>query len=206
MKIASVVLLLALSVCDVTSQAPRGAGERRESPSRFEEPEARYRVHPRQLAHGGTPKATLRNTGTMALEYGNDFTLERKTGAGWETVEQPDDARIICAFTGEARLLQPGGETHQLISVCNRDGLREPLKPGRYRVSKTVRHPDDPAVALTLQARFRVLESCGDAKPPPGLKISEREAIETIFGDKGVVIASVSRQGSAPGRASPGGA
>lgn len=186
MKIALVVLMLALSACDVASEEPRVPAATRENPSPSGEPETKYRVHPRQLTRGGKTTAILRNTGTATLEYGNDFTLERRVRDGWETVEQPDNARILCAFTGEARLLQPGEEMRQEISVCDRDGQPKPLKPGRYRVSKVIRHSADSAKALELRAHFRVLEACGVAKPPPGLEISEREAIEAIFGDRAV--------------------
>lgn len=132
MKVALVILLLILSACEVTSEPPKSATERAESPATPDEPEVEYRRNTETI---------LLNTGTTALEYGNDFTLERKTRVGWKTVEQPDDSRIFCAWTSEAHLLQPGDEIRQEISVCDRNGQPEPLKPGRYRVNKTVRHP-----------------------------------------------------------------
>lgn len=88
---------------------------------------------------GTTPEMILRNDNTMVVEYGAMYVLERKTSRGWRRVEQPSGSEPVCAFIGIGLTLPPGEATepHQ-IRVCDRRRKSRDLKPGLYRVTKSI--------------------------------------------------------------------
>lgn len=113
-----------------------------------------YKVRPRRIKSDETPVATFTNTGDLMLEYGNGYGVAVARD-GWKSLEQPADSEIFCAFTDEAYILEPGASKSEGVSVCDRNGDPRNLKPGLYRVTKTVR-VSGTGEALIAKAFFRV--------------------------------------------------
>lgn len=97
-------------------------------------------VHPNPAQAGQTPRAILRNTGTVDLSYEPSFTLERKAADGWKDVRvtPPTRGKALCAVASPAFVLEPGDNRVQRIWKLDRRCERQPLPPGRYRMTKTV--------------------------------------------------------------------
>lgn len=135
----ALVAALLLAGCEGPSDPPTAGPQISVLPSASPVAQAVYLVHPSEVPYGTHRRATLRNTGSVPLEYGNFYVVERKVGDVWSKVEQPEDARTFCAFTGEAYALPPGANKRQWITVCNRDGGPMIFEAGRYSVSKSLR-------------------------------------------------------------------
>lgn len=96
---------------------------------------------------GKTGKLVIRRSAksgnnTDEMTVGRVYKLEAKDGNGWTSYEnyvrRNFDASYKApnpVFTMEAYLIQPGGEYTETIDFANTYGA---LKPGRYRISKTV--------------------------------------------------------------------
>ena len=87
------------------------------------------------------------------LDYGEEFSLEKKDGDTWVLVPQViDDA----GFTLEANVIPPGGETE--INV-NWEWIYGRLEPGTYRINKSViDHRSDGNTIYTLKEQFVLAE------------------------------------------------
>ena len=99
---------------------------------------ATYDVFPPTAQFGNAPRATLRNSGGVPLEYPHGFVLEALYEGVWRTVRTPDVPGSPCGFPGDGLVLHPGQSKSQRITACNFQGQTAPLFPGRYRVTKTL--------------------------------------------------------------------
>lgn len=113
----------------------------------------------RPLVFGGErPKATLVNPGHVRLVHGVRFTLERRQEGGWRVVNcgQAFIMPLLELRAGEVSAPQP-------IGFYGPPGPRRELKPGLYRVTKSVwparTYPGRPM--LRVSAIFRVAADAG---------------------------------------------
>jgi hypothetical protein len=128
-------------------------------------PGATLHVYPTVVKPGEAPRATLVNTGDMALVSGYGYTLERRTSAGWRWINRHQGVILVLLFLepGESTRLEPVGiyRPAPRRQRCNGSGcvcIRMPLRPGLYRVTKgfgLARKPD--ADWRLARATFRVL-------------------------------------------------
>jgi hypothetical protein len=112
----------------------------------------RLALKPSLVEPGESSTATISNTGEVKIGYGNPFELYRRTNGTWKRV--PNQS----IWTLELRLMQPGEQQRQVISVYDEKGDETRLSPGVYRYQKNVYvealGPGDKKV--TLRATFRV--------------------------------------------------
>ena len=87
--------------------------------------------------------------------FGVDYTVERKTDAGWESV-LPADPDLNYCFTAEGYTLLPG-ETETVMIDWQK--LYGELLPGQYRIGKsTTRYPGGVSSPVTVWAEFEITE------------------------------------------------
>ena len=87
--------------------------------------------------------------------FGVDYTVERRTDAGWEPVP-PADPDLNYCFTAEGYTLLPG-ETKTVTIDWQK--LYGELLPGRYRIGKsTSRYPGGVSSPVTVWAEFEITE------------------------------------------------
>lgn len=118
-----------------------------------------YTMDPKVVAAGEYPTGTVTNNGPERVSLGRGYRVEMRTPDGWEVVEQPANAEILCALTDELIVLEPTGSESEGISVCNRKGNDMIFEPGLYRVTKQVGvgGPTGEERKVTLRATFRVV-------------------------------------------------
>lgn len=143
-----------LSGCTAGNPVTRPTPTPRESSSSAER-SISYVITPKVVAPGKAPEASLTNMGSVPLEYGNPFTIGRRTSKGWRVLEHGDR----CVFTDEGHILQSGESVRQRVGLVKSSCDYALLPPGIYRVTKDVRvHDSDAPNDQVIEARamFRV--------------------------------------------------
>ena len=129
-----------------------------------------YEVFPPTARFGDTPRALLRNTGKVPLEYHHDFLLETFVDGSWQTIQQPTGRESMCDFSSTALLLHPGDSESQGITACNGHGRPRALPAGRYRVTKIVltvpSDPDGSPTEIQTTSEFEVAEPLAEIPDP----------------------------------------
>ena len=96
---------------------------------------------------GFTPRAIIENSAPISFQTGQAFTLEKRSPAGWRTVNAKQGFRAVGVVIEAA-------SSHGFDVAVYIDSPRAvPLRPGRYRVSKTVY---DVGGDVRLSAQFTV--------------------------------------------------
>ena len=157
-----VATLLVLAVPPAAGAQPVNDGI---ASARKRAPGAELRVYPTVVKPSEAPRATLVNTGGVALVSGYGYALARRTGKGWQWIKRHQGVILVLLF------LEPGESTRpEPIGIyrpaprrprCARSGcvcIRVPLRPGLYRVTKGFGLADKfDAAWLRARATFRVL-------------------------------------------------
>ena len=112
---------------------------------------------------GKTGQLVIKNSGKSGSDVtvGRAYKLEAKDGPGWISYESYVRKNYDSSyrapnpvFTMEAHIIPPGGEYKETVDFANTYGG---LKPGRYRISKTVTIGEGAAVKdKTLYSEFTV--------------------------------------------------
>ncbi|HEX2195624.1 MAG TPA: immunoglobulin-like domain-containing protein [Actinomycetota bacterium] len=135
---------------------------------------ASFQVFPPTAPFGKAPRAILRNTGDIALEYEHELGVEMLIDGIWRSLQVPQDSELACDYPLRSLLLHPGDTRSQKVVVC-RPGPPRALAPGTYRVTKEVSSiassPDASAVEMTKSSEFRVAEPTGDVAPPSDCRV-----------------------------------
>jgi hypothetical protein len=122
---------------------------------------AELRVYPTVVKPSEAPRATLVNTGGVALVSGYGYKLERRSGDRWRWINRHQGVILVLLFLepGESARPEPIGiyRPAPRRSTCPRSGcvcIPMPLRPGLYRVTKGFRVARK---LLSARATFRVL-------------------------------------------------
>ncbi|MDQ3981434.1 MAG: hypothetical protein M3271_01990 [Actinomycetota bacterium] len=135
-----------------------------------------YDVFPPTSQFGDSPRAMIRNTGAVPLEYPHDFLLETLYEGIWLTVRTPTDPNYPCSdFPSFGLVLHPGKAKSQRITACGSDGQPRPLFAGTYRVTKTVltipSGPEETPVEIEKVVEFEIAEPSGDIPGPDRCRV-----------------------------------
>jgi hypothetical protein len=153
-----------LAACEVTGRKPEDATGRRGAPTPANAVERRGKlagellVTPRSVRAGRTVSITVKNAGEATMFYGLANRIERRTNSGWKDATEdvygtPDPAFLLIRLI--AKPGESAGPRHN--AVVDRIRLPRNLRPGRYRILKSVSGDDrGRAPPLTLHAIFEV--------------------------------------------------